>query len=140
VLLKQLCKFVNGQLLLPMAAATGTEPAVMIENGRGATAGGLAGASSVVTDPEDVGSLPNFERRSKIRDLLTFVFGREFLPRVAGCPSPTSCVDAFHVIVPRTKYSLQRGCSLYRVLRSAAPERELNCGHRAFLFIGESFT
>jgi hypothetical protein len=125
MLLQQLCKFVNSQLLLPMAAA-GTEPAVMIKNGRGATAGGLAGPSSVVTDPEDIGSLPNFKRRSKIRGPLTFVFGREFLPRIAGCPGPTSCVDAFHVIVPRGKYSLQRGCSLYRVLRPAARERELD--------------
>ncbi len=38
-----------------------------------------------MTDPEDAESLPNFKHPSKIRDPLTFVFGREFLPRIAGC-------------------------------------------------------
>jgi hypothetical protein len=88
VILQQLCKFVNSQLLLPMAAATGTEPAVMIKNGRGATAGGLAGPSTVVTDPEDVRSLPNFERRSKIRDPLTFVFWAGVPAADCGMPQP----------------------------------------------------
>lgn len=73
-----------------MAAATGAEPAVMIKNERGATPGGLAGPSTVVTDPEEVGSLPNFERRSKIRDPLTFVFRLRLVNRPAKNESNTT--------------------------------------------------
>ena len=89
-----------------MAAATGTEPAVVIRMGAAQQRENPPDLPVVVTDPEDAELLPNFEHRSKIRDRQRSFLGGSSYLRLWDAPA-IHLAEALHVIVRKANIRFQ---------------------------------